>query len=140
MGASPGNFRWKPRETSPWRTWLCCVRAIFERTICSSVTIICPRSRAIAPHFRVVTGLEIGNSAALDLRDFTQCQVVLLANGRVIASSLARPDLNEPLTGLFQQALGAGRTAGPRKVELADEHYFCSAGAFTSLSQEGKLG
>ena len=86
-------------------------------------------------------GSEIGNATAQELHEIAQCQVVLLANGRVIASTMQGADLHARLASLFNECLVAPRERdGLRKAVLRDEHYFCSAGKFDSLSGEGKLG
>jgi signal transduction histidine kinase len=86
-------------------------------------------------------GSEIGDAAAQELRDSTHCQVVLLAGGRVIASTVARPELRFQFTMLFRQSSSpASRRNGPVDILLGDEHYFCSAGNFESLGGDGGLG
>ena len=86
-------------------------------------------------------GSEIGNATAEELREIAQCQIVLLANGRVIASTVPGADLHPRLASLFNECLGAPRQRdGLRKVVLRNEHYFCSAGRFDSLIGDGKLG
>ena len=83
---------------------------------------------------------EIGNTAAQELRDVAQCQIVLLANGRVIASTVGRPEWHEQLAALFSQGTRNSQGSRPRDIQLGDEHYFCSSGKFNSLSEDGKLG
>ncbi|PYJ07744.1 MAG: hypothetical protein DME25_03135 [Verrucomicrobia bacterium] len=86
-------------------------------------------------------GSEIGSTAAQELREYTQCHVALLADGRVIASTLRGRDLHEPLAQLFRDgAVGPSQHDGPAEVSLGGEHYFCSAGKFDSLSGDNKLG
>jgi hypothetical protein len=71
-------------------------------------------------------GSEIGNASAEDLRTMTQCQIVLLANNKVIASTVRGADLHPYFASLFNECLLAPRQKdGPRKVELRDEHFFC---------------
>src|SRR5262249_17253064 len=85
-------------------------------------------------------GSEIGNATAQELRDFTRCQVVLLANGHVIASTISNPAPRQELAQLCSAcSVGPGR-GGPRQVLLGDEHYFCSAGRFDTLSGDERLG
>jgi signal transduction histidine kinase len=86
-------------------------------------------------------GSEIGNASAEDLRTMTQCQIVLLANNKVIASTVRGPDLHARFASLFNDCLAAPRqNDGPKRVVLRDEHYFCSAGKFESLSGDTRLG
>ncbi len=89
-------------------------------------------------------GSEIDVTTAQELRDLTQCQIVLLANRQVVASTVAGPELRHQFVGLFQQyASGAVRrdsSAGIQKILTGDEHYFCTAGKFSSLGGDGNLG
>jgi signal transduction histidine kinase len=89
-------------------------------------------------------GSEIGNDMAHNLRDATQCQIVLLANGKIIASTIPGQDSQERLASLFSDD-GADATAshGPgavKETEIAGENYYYLSGKFTSLSSDGKLG
>src|SRR5204863_605407 len=71
----------------------------------------------------------------------TQSQIVLLANGRVIASTLPGRDLQAQFARLFGELSAApSQRDAPKEVPLAGEHYFCSAGKFDSLSGDAKLG
>jgi two-component system, NtrC family, sensor kinase len=87
-------------------------------------------------------GSEIGVSAAKELRDVTQCQIVLMANGKVTASTVAGPELHEQFGSLFKEYLdGRKRSLAPmKKILIGDEHYFCAAGKFTCLNADGNLG
>jgi len=89
-------------------------------------------------------GSEIGDAAAKELRLQTQSQIALLANGRVIASTLATPGSGAQFAQLFQNFIKpagpGGQSPAVTKVEVGGEHYFCSGGRFESLAGDGTLG
>jgi len=89
-------------------------------------------------------GSEIRNADVQEFSQLTRSQIVLLANGRVIASTLANPEPKEDFGKLFTDCLAGSdrrQTSAPlKKLLLGDEHYFCSAGQFTTLGGDGKLG
>ncbi len=89
-------------------------------------------------------GSEIDLAAAQELRDLTQCQVVLLANRQVSASTVVGPELRQQFVNLFQQSAGGAlrrdSAGGITKIFSGDEHYFCIAGRFKSLRGDGNLG
>jgi len=71
-------------------------------------------------------------------------QIVLLANGRVLASTVQNGESQQDFAKLFSECQahsGQPGTLPPlTKVLLNDEHYYCSAGKFTSLSGDSKFG
>ena len=87
-------------------------------------------------------GSEIGDAVARELGQVTHSQIVLLANGHVVASTLGGQELREQFTRLFTESLQvSSRTrSAPRQVLVGDEHYFCSAGNFASLNGDAGLG
>ena len=86
-------------------------------------------------------GSEIGDAAAQEFSLVTHSQIVLLANGHVIASSLRGPEISEACAEVFRQcAAGQGEQKSPRELLLEGEHYFCNAGKFESLSGDAALG
>ena len=86
-------------------------------------------------------GTEVGDQAAQELRDSTHCQVVLLAGGRVIASTVPRQEWRMQFAILFRQGSSpASRRNGPADIQLGDEHYFCLAGKFDTLGTDEGLG
>lgn len=89
-------------------------------------------------------GSEIGDTTAQEFSLVTHSQIVLLAGGRVVASTVSDAVSPEQLANLFnaQSASPDRKQAGgaPRRIRLGDEHYFCAAGTFVSLSGDGKLG
>lgn len=85
-------------------------------------------------------GTEIGDATAQEFSLVTYSQIALLANGRVVASTLRGTEAQEQLAGLFSEWMQESSHATVRKVLLGDEHYFWLAGTFASLSGDGKLG
>ena len=90
-------------------------------------------------------GCEVGRAVANELSDDTQSQVVLLANGRVTASAGPTPETHDKAyTELFQELFveegGAHGVLGVRECVLGDEHFYCLAGHFKSLSGDDSLG
>lgn len=88
--------------------------------------------------------MEIGNEAAEELSRFTRSQIVLLANNQVIVRTLLTSDSSERFASLFQELSPKPGTAGAAlqiKKEIIDgEHYYCSAGRFTSLNPKAPTG
>jgi signal transduction histidine kinase/CheY-like chemotaxis protein len=88
-------------------------------------------------------GTEIGDAVAQEFSMVTQSKIVLLANGRVIASTVSGTESSEYLATLFKDFLAGGtaRLSGrPREILVGDEHYFYSGGQFASLSGDHNLG
>jgi signal transduction histidine kinase/CheY-like chemotaxis protein len=88
-------------------------------------------------------GSEIGDAVAQEFSMVTHSQIVLLANGRVIASTVGTTELQEEFAKIFTQFARGGRTQGPgslQKILIRDEHYFCSGGRFSSLNGDSDLG
>ncbi len=99
------------------------------------------------PSGAVIGALTFGSElSSADVNEFSlssQSQIVLLADGLVIAATLPA-DPRHNFVELFNKCVAeenSGNTFAPIKIILADEHYFCSAGRFTSLGGgEGNLG
>lgn len=86
-------------------------------------------------------GKEIGDTVAQEFSLVTASQIALLANGRIIASTLRAPEVQDQLAKLYETGIApAKRRAGPQEAVLGDEHYFCAAGHFTTLSGDTELG
>jgi len=88
-------------------------------------------------------GSQIRNADMSEFSLSSQSQVVLLADGCVLASTVpANPQ--QDFAALFLECAGAPRpgsaSAPIKKIILGDEHYFCSAGRFSSLNGSGSLG
>jgi signal transduction histidine kinase/CheY-like chemotaxis protein len=88
-------------------------------------------------------GSEIGEATAQQFTQVSKSQIALLADGRVLVSTLARPDTQAVCASIYSQSVAGHRARGARAVEkvlLDGEHYLCSAGKFGSLGGEGELG
>ncbi len=89
-------------------------------------------------------GSEIRRADVADASSISQSDIVLLANGRVIASTILNSDPGQDFVQLFNElTLTPNRSAHSlpvRKLSLDNEHFYCSAGKFTSLDGEAKLG
>jgi signal transduction histidine kinase/CheY-like chemotaxis protein len=89
-------------------------------------------------------GSEIGDSVAQEFSLVTQSKLVLLANERVIASTVPATEPTDWGASLFHDYFTESRRPDhsrvPKQVLLGDEHYFCSGGLFASASGENNLG
>ena len=86
-------------------------------------------------------GSEIGDSAVQEFSLITHSTIALLANGRVVASTVPNPESHQEFGDLFNECLArSGLSVAPKSVLLGDEHYFCAAGKFNSLGGDEKLG
>ncbi|PWU19151.1 MAG: hypothetical protein C5B50_07240 [Verrucomicrobia bacterium] len=99
-------------------------------------------------------GSEIDDAVARDFSLMTHGQIVLLANGRVIASTLPGNDWHESLAACFKAGMdpansahtdqnataGHPNTGSPRTLLLDDGHYFWVAGTFPSLGDDRRSG
>ena len=84
---------------------------------------------------------EIGQAVAQEFSLVTHGQIVLLAKGRVVVSTLPASESNEQLSHIFNQSAAlAAPSPGPFEIVLADEHYFCAAGKFSTLTGDTGLG
>lgn len=77
-------------------------------------------------------GTEIGESVAREFALLTHSQVLLFAGDALIASTLARRDVQSHLRAL--------RSSTTTPVELGGEHYYASAGQFKTRLGKGGLG
>src|SRR5262249_51836764 len=89
-------------------------------------------------------GTELGTAIAQEFSLVTHSQIVLLANGRVIASTLPQQESEVPFAALFSNDAIANekpkKSKDVRKLVLGGEHYFYSAGRFNSLGGHDKPG
>jgi signal transduction histidine kinase/CheY-like chemotaxis protein len=92
----------------------------------------------------ITFGTEIGESIAREFSSLTRSQILLLANGRVIASTVAGAEAQAEFASLFNEweagSQSVDKPGGIKKLVLGDDHYFCSAGRFTSVSGDSRLG
>jgi hypothetical protein len=69
-------------------------------------------------------GSEFGEAAAQEFSLLTHSQIVLLDNKRIIASTLANPQIRENFSALFHETAGPADLAqGARAVQLGAEHH-----------------
>jgi two-component system NtrC family sensor kinase len=89
-------------------------------------------------------GAELGGPAAEEFGKLTQSQVALMANGRVVASTLPGLDVNAQFVSAFEGAMAANSSDDPaesvKPVTVNGVHYYCIAGRFPSLSPASNLG
>jgi signal transduction histidine kinase len=86
-------------------------------------------------------GSQIRNS---DLREFhaaSQSEVALLADGRVIVSTVSA-DPQQDFARLFNECLplGTKESVARKEITIGGGHYFCSAGKFPTLNGESTVG
>jgi two-component system NtrC family sensor kinase len=86
-------------------------------------------------------GAEIGDGAAQEFSGVTHSQIVLVSGRRVIASTVSHPGAREEFSRVFQECLAStNQPSAPRNLLLGDEHFYCSAGNFPSLSGDERMG
>ncbi|HUA39076.1 MAG TPA: ATP-binding protein [Candidatus Sulfopaludibacter sp.] len=89
-------------------------------------------------------GLELGGATAHEFSKLTQSQIALMANGRVITSTLPGLDTNVRFASAFEGAMPVNDnedpTANVKPIVLNDVHYYCIAGRFDSLNAGSNLG
>jgi signal transduction histidine kinase len=92
----------------------------------------------------ITFGSEIGNATVEEFSLLNENEIMLLANGRVVASTLPGPEMHDQVVRLYNEFTSGGRRAGPRatikNLSLGDRHYYYSAGVFDSLGRDAKLG
>lgn len=93
-----------------------------------------------APIGVLTIGSEIGDAVARELSQLTHSQIVLLANGHVVASALPGLGPHEELAQIFNEAQRTSPRGTPRQLVLNDEHYVCAVGKFPSLTGDAGLG
>jgi signal transduction histidine kinase len=103
-----------------------------------SIPVFGARGRLIGA---LTLGSEFGEAAAQEFSLLTDSQIVLLANDRIIVSTIGNSEARAHFAGLFKASTGALRKPeAVRNVRLGEEHYFCTAGTFTTLNGDGQLG
>ena len=83
-------------------------------------------------------GTEIGDAVAREFQQLTHSQIVLLANGRVTASTLQNAEAYEQFAAMLGNDSPTART--PQEIVLGDEHFLFLAGRFASLTGNQQLG
>jgi signal transduction histidine kinase len=91
----------------------------------------------------ITFGTEIGESVAREFSTLTRSQIVLLAKGKVIASTVTVADAQAEFSSLFTECVASpnsSRRGGLKKLLLSEDHFFCSAGRLMSASGDNSLG
>ncbi len=83
-------------------------------------------------------GAELGDAVAQEFQQLTHSQIILLAHGRVAASTLQNPEGCEQFAAMLGN--GSATVRAPQPVVLGDEHFLSVAGRFPSLSDDAQLG
>lgn len=105
-----------------------------------------PVSIAGAPVGVLVFAVECGQELAREFHQLTQCEIVLLADNRVTATTLAASSLDQPTLARFADALA---NAGSLSAETRDDvsqfdvgrdHVMCVAGQFKSATRAHRPG
>ncbi len=82
-------------------------------------------------------GSEIGATDAKKFSEITRSQILLFADGHIVASTLTNSVASFELADLIKNASRDGRV---RQVPLGDAHYFYVVGKFDSLGNGESLG
>ncbi|MFO1488760.1 MAG: hybrid sensor histidine kinase/response regulator [Verrucomicrobiota bacterium] len=88
-------------------------------------------------------GQEVGWEVAREFSGVTHGPIVLLAGGRVIASTLPNNDCDAELAAMYRELSNVsvkGSTFGVRKAVLAGARYFYSGGSFSGLDNDEGQG
>ena len=82
-------------------------------------------------------GTEIGTNDAANFSEITRSQILFLAGGHVVASTLTNSAANADLAALSKDLFPSD---GVKEISLGNDHYFYIAGRFDSLSNDKSLG
>jgi len=82
-------------------------------------------------------GSELGGSAVQEFSKLTQGEVALVANGRIVASTLPELNANDQFSGLLK---GTVNSADVKTLVINGIHYNCVASRFASLTGDANLG
>jgi len=91
-------------------------------------------------------GMAIDDASAQEFRQLTRSDIVLVADNRVVASTLQRRGFDEQFATLLnarsstRQARGVRELGQIQPLVLPEEHYLCLIGRLGSLSRGQKLG
>lgn len=90
----------------------------------------------------LVLGSEFGAVTAQEFGKMTGCAVALMADGRVIASTLPGLGTNAPFAAAFSGTLSNDheRAREVKPIGLAGQHYYGISGRFESLAGDSRLG
>jgi len=92
----------------------------------------------------LMLGSELGVAAAHEFSQLAQSQIILIAGGHVIATTLPGLDANQKFINFFNATTGASNNgdapANVKPMVLNGVHYYCTASRFQSLSGDRSLG
>lgn len=92
----------------------------------------------------LMLGSELGAAAMHDFSQLAQSQIILLAGGHVIASTLPGLDADKQFVNVFNTLTGPADSVDPmmhvKPVLLNGVHYYCTASRFESLGGDHTLG
>jgi len=90
----------------------------------------------------LVLASELGVATAVEFGKMTGCAMALMADGRVIASTLPGLETNALFASAFSGALSAepGITKTVQPIKWAGQHYYGISGRFKSLAGDYTLG
>ena len=92
----------------------------------------------------ITFGTQIGEGVLRELSGLTHSQIVLVNNGRVMASNLDHPDASTDFSAVFEESLAGASTAERgdklKKLKLGDDHYFFVTGRLSGASGGNRLG
>ncbi|HLX97048.1 MAG TPA: ATP-binding protein [Verrucomicrobiae bacterium] len=92
----------------------------------------------------LMLGSELGVAAAHEFSQLAQSQIILIAGGHVIASTLPGAGTDQKFIDLFNATVGTTHggdaMVNVKLAVLGGVHYYCTAGRFQSLSSDRSLG
>jgi two-component system, NtrC family, sensor kinase len=91
----------------------------------------------------VTFGSELGVPAAHELSDLTHNEITLLADGRVLASTMPGRDDSQIVSAFNESISAGGKAVSPANTQqrmVDGEHYFSAAGRLASLDSKHNLG
>lgn len=90
-----------------------------------------------APAGALTLGSEIGTADAMKFSKITRSQILLFADGHIVASTLTDPGASLDLSNILKDPFSGSVV---KQVPLGNQHYFYVAGKFDSLSKDQSMG
>jgi signal transduction histidine kinase/CheY-like chemotaxis protein len=85
-------------------------------------------------------GSEIGSKVVEEFGRTTHSKIILLANDKVVVSTLPVSDSSLDFGQLFKELISAKGQTAPKREIIGGEHYFCAGGRFAFMSDGSHLG
>jgi two-component system NtrC family sensor kinase len=101
---------------------------------------------SVSDHAGALTFVHaMDQTLARQIKQLTHSEIIFVADGKIVASTLPRSDANPQLLSVFQRVLEAGgdRHPGQRQIEplqLSNERFMALAGPLIGLGNDHKLG